>query len=203
MYGQERPTQHLELISILENRLPKGSRIQAGYLESKKQDNTSLKTWDTAMMRIIAVDTAARNAIQMSRSYGNPDIVHSFPSNAVPPTRSTKKRGSALLTREAEEPSRKGTLAVRTALDVPLVAAIRVCHSCGNPAHMLNDCPALYFTDTNSDYSCNWTDSVVGKTWLTNGEAMWQIKLIPRRYEVRERYLPAGSPPFLMCKEEG
>ena len=66
------PTQHLELISILERRLPKGSRIESDYLESKKQDNNSLKKWDTAMTRIIPVVTAARNAIRMSRSYGNP-----------------------------------------------------------------------------------------------------------------------------------
>ena len=83
------PTQHLELISILEKRLSRGGRIQSDYFESEKQDNIPLKTWDMAMMRIIAIVTAARNAICMSRSYGNPDIVYSFPSNAVPPSRTT------------------------------------------------------------------------------------------------------------------
>ena len=58
---------------------------------------------------------------------------------------------------------------------------------------MLNDCPALHFTDTNT------ADSIVGKAWTANGEAMWQERLILPGYEVRERYHPAGSPPFLMC----
>ena len=107
----------------------------------------------------------------MSRSYGNPDLVYSFPSTAVPPPRSSKKRGSTLATREAEPPSGKGTLAVRTSLDVPLVAA-RVCRSCGNPAHMVPACPVLYYTDTNNDHSSNWAESVVGRAWLANGEAM-------------------------------
>lgn len=95
------------------------------------------------------------------------------------------------MTREADAPGVKGTLAVRTSLDVPLVAATRVCRSCGNPAHILNDCPALYFTDTNNDHSCNWADSIVGKTWSDNGETMWQERLV--------RYHPADSQPFLMC----
>ena len=115
------------------------------------------------MMRIIAVVTAARNAIRMSRSYGNPIIVYSLPSNAVSPSRS---------------PYERGTLAVRMSLDEPLVAATRVCCPCSNPTHILNDCPALYFTDTNTDHSCSWTDSIVGRAWLTNGEAMWQEMLI-------------------------
>ena len=75
------------------------------------------------MMRIITVVSAAREAIRMSRSYGNPDLVYSFPSTAVPPSRSSQKRGSALATREADPPSGKSTLAVRTSLGVPLVAA--------------------------------------------------------------------------------
>ena len=93
------------------------------------------------MMRVITVVSAARWAIRMSRSYGNPDLVYSFPSTAVPPPRASQKRGSTLATREAEPPSGKSNLAVRTSLDVPLVAA-RACRSCGNPAHMLPACPA-------------------------------------------------------------
>ena len=171
------PNQHVELVTVLEKRLACGSRIQADYLESKRGDSMSPHTWETAMMRIITVVSAAREAIRMSRSYGNPDLIYSFPSTAVPPPRSSHKRGSTLATREAEPPSGKGTLAVRTSLDVPLVAA-RVCRSCGNPAHMLPACPVLYYTDTNNDHSTNWAESVVGRVWLANGEAMWQERLI-------------------------
>ena len=71
-------SQHDELISILEKRLPRGSRIQADYIAHKLRDNESPKTWEVAMMRIIAVVTAAREAIHMSRSYGNPDIVQQY-----------------------------------------------------------------------------------------------------------------------------
>ena len=156
------PTQHVELVTILVKRLARGSRIQSDYFESKRADSVSPRTWESAMMRIITVVSAAREAIRMSRSYGNPDLVYSFPSTAVPPTRSSKKRGSTLATREAEPPSGKSTLAVRTSLDVPLVAA-RVCRSCGNPAHMLPVCPVLDYTDTNTDHSCNWSESIVGQ----------------------------------------
>lgn len=103
------------------------------------------------------------------------------------------------MTREADAPSGKGTLAVRTSLDVPLVAATRVCRSCGKPAHILNDCPAFYFTDTNTDHFCNWADSIVGKAWSANGENMWQERLVLPGYEIRERFHPAASPPFLIC----
>ena len=80
-------SQHDELISIFERRLPRGSRIQADYIAHKSRDDESPKTWEVTMMRIIAVVTAARETIRMSRSYGNPDIVYSFPSTAVSPPR--------------------------------------------------------------------------------------------------------------------
>ena len=44
-------------------------------------------------MRIISVVTTARATIRMSRSYGNPDTVYSFPSTAIPAPRSARKRG--------------------------------------------------------------------------------------------------------------
>ena len=66
------------------------------------------------MMRIITVVSAAREAIRMSRRYGNPDLIYSFPSTAVSPLRSSQKRESTLAIREADPPSGKSTLAVRT-----------------------------------------------------------------------------------------
>ena len=156
------PNQHVELVTILEKRLARGSRIQSDSFESKRGDSMSPHTWETAMMRVITVVSAAHEAIRMSRSYGNPDLVYSFPSTAVPRPRSSKKRGSTLATREAESPSGKSTLAVHTSLDVPLVAA-RVCRSRGNPAHMLPACPVLYYTDTDTDtdHSCNCRSGMV------------------------------------------
>ena len=124
------------------------------------------------MMRVISVVSAAREAIRMSRSYGNPDLIYSFPSTAVPPPRASQKRESTLAIRDVDPPSGKSTLAIRTSLDVPPVAP-RVCRSCGNPAHMLPACPVLYYTDTNNDHSINWVESVVGQAWLANGEAIW------------------------------
>ena len=165
-------SQHDELISILEKRLPRGSRIQADYVAHKSMDDESPETWEVAMMRIIAVVTAAREATRMSRSYGNPEIVYSFPSTAVPPPRSTKKRASTLAIRDVDTPSGSSNLAVRSSLDVPLVAAVRVCRSCGNPAHILTECPVLYYSDTNNDHACNRSDSIVGKAWLAQGEVM-------------------------------
>ena len=191
------PTQNVELVTILKKRLARGSRVQSDYFESKRADTVSPRTWEPAMMRVVTVVCAAREAIRMSRSYGNADVIYSFPSTAVPPLRWSKKRGSTLAIREAEPPSGKSTLAVRTSLDAPLIAA-RLCCSCGNPAHMLPTCPVLYYTDTNTEHSCNWADSTLGQAWLAIGEVMWQERLILPGYESRQRYHPVGSPPFLM-----
>ena len=78
------PNQHVELVTILEKRLARGSRVQSDYFESKRGDSMSSRTWESAMMRVITVVSTAREAIRMSRSYGNPDLVYSFPSTAVP-----------------------------------------------------------------------------------------------------------------------
>ena len=78
------PTQHVELVTILEKRLARGSRIQSDYFESKRSDPVSPRTWESAMMRVITVVSAAREAIRMSRSYGNPDLIYSFPSTSSP-----------------------------------------------------------------------------------------------------------------------
>ena len=45
------PNQHMELVTILEKRLARGSRIQSDYFESKRGDSMSPHTWETAMMR--------------------------------------------------------------------------------------------------------------------------------------------------------
>ena len=82
------------------------------------------------------------------------------------------------------------------------MAAARVCRSCGDPKHILADCPVMYYSDTNNDHGCNWSDSFVGKAWLAHGEVMWQERLILPGYETRERYHPAGAPPYLMCNNK-
>ena len=58
--------QQAELVSILEKRLARGSRIQADYLESKRNDSVSPNTWEVAIMRIISVVTTSRATIRMS-----------------------------------------------------------------------------------------------------------------------------------------
>ena len=60
----------------------------------------------------------------------------------------------------------------------------------------------MYYSDTNNDHGCNWSDSFVGKAWLAQGEVMWQERLILPGYETRERYHPAGAPPYLMCNNK-
>ena len=80
------------------------------------------------MMRVIVVASKAREAIRMSRSYSNPDIIYSFPSTAVPPPRSSKKRVSALAIPESETPSGKCTLAIRIWLE--FAAHVETLHTC-------------------------------------------------------------------------
>ena len=57
---------------------------------------------------------------------------------------------------------------------------------------MLPAYPVLYYTDTNTDHSTNWSESIVGQALLANGEAMWQERLILPGYEHRQRFHPAG-----------
>ena len=56
----------------------------------------------------------------------------------------------------------------------------------------------MYYTDSNTDYHCDWSESVVGKAWVAYGEAMWQEKLILSGYEDRRLHYPKGFEPFLM-----
>ena len=83
--------------------------------------------------------------------------------------------------------------------DVPLVKSKRVCRSCGDPHHSLADCPQLYYTDCNSEHNIDWSESVLGKLWATEGQPKWNGSLKLPGYEKRERYHPKGSQPFLMC----
>ena len=50
------PTQHVELVTILEKRLARGSRIQSDYFESKRVDTVSPRTWESAMMRVVTLE---------------------------------------------------------------------------------------------------------------------------------------------------
>jgi hypothetical protein len=198
--GELQKEQHLELISILEKRLPRGSRIQNDYNHSKVNDVSAAVTWEMAMLRIIAVVSAARESIRMSASYGDPTQVYSYPSTAVPPSKSRKRMAE----REAQPTfSGKSTLAVRDVEEVPLMVATttKVCRSCGDSSHTLRQCPSMYYTDTNNDHNVEWVDSKLGKTWADNGEVKWQEHLILPGYENRRMFHPKGSEPFLMVAD--
>ena len=126
--------QHLELISILEKRLPKNSRISTDYFKAKDADERDPHKWSEAMFRIIHVVSTARSTIEAGREYGNPNTIYSFPSTAIPPTRvTTVVAPRALATHDSPTPLQTGALAIRDDFDVPLIASLRVCRSCGNP----------------------------------------------------------------------
>ena len=82
----------------------------------------------------------------------------------------------------------------------PYLARVR--RSCGDPAHMLTECPVLYYADTNNDHSRHRSDSIVGKAWMSKDEILWQKRLILPGYGIRQRCHPAGSSPYLMCNSK-
>ena len=109
-------TQHAELIQILEKLLAKGSQIQQDYLRAKADDNTPPHTWYSTMLRIGQV-AEARAMMNLIKSYGNPDVVYSFPASAVPPDVGKKETSGASAKAPSPTPSassRSVTATVRT-----------------------------------------------------------------------------------------
>ena len=137
------------------------------------------------------------------KSYGNPEVVYSFPSSAIPPevgkketTRASVKTPSptpsgtskslttTVRTPSSYVPTQHG-LAVRASTEVPFVPNLLACLSCGSKSHMLIDCPILYYSDSNTDHSADWEDSTLGMAWAAVGFTEWQQHLVPPGYEDR------------------
>ena len=212
-------TQHAELILILEKRLAKGSQIQQDYLKVKAADNSPPHTRYSTMLRIGQVLAEARAMMNLIKSYGNPETVYSFPALAVPPDVGKKEtsRASAMAPSPTPSASSKSVtatvrtpssyvptqhgLSVRASTKVPLVSMFRPCRSCGSKAHLLADCPVLYYSDSNTDHQADWEDSTVGMAWAAVGYTEWQLNLVLPAYEERVQYYPKGSKPYLMCND--
>ena len=98
--------QHAELIQIMENRLAKGSQIQQDYLKAKAADTSPPNTWTwlKTMPRIGQILAEARSMMNLIKSYGNPDVVYSFPTSAIPPDVGKKETGRASV--KAPSPTR-------------------------------------------------------------------------------------------------
>ena len=112
-------TQHAELIQILEKRLAKGSQIQQDNLKAKAADTSPPNTWTwlKTMLRIGQVLPDARSMMDLIKSYGNPEVVYSFPSSAMPPDVGKKETGRASVKAPSPIPSassRSLTATVRT-----------------------------------------------------------------------------------------
>ena len=60
---------------------------------------------------------------------------------------------------------------------------------------MLNECPILYYSDSNTDHSADWEDSTLGMAWAAVGFAEWQQHLVLPGYEDRVLLLPKGVAP--------
>ena len=193
-----------ELITILEKRLPIGSRILSDYRASKAKSNNPDDTWDTAIYRIIECLENARALISISKSYGPTDMVYSYPATAIPPFLPKGKGGSDTpLELAVRKPSNNTTLPkaplARRDDTTPLqVITPKICHSCGSREHNLHVCPVMYATDSNCDHHIPWAESNLGKAWLDQGYDEYQKDLILPGYEDRRLHLPIGSKPYMM-----
>ena len=156
------------MITILEKRLPIGSRILSDYREAKATANTLNETWHEALERIIQCLDKARALISISKSYGPTNVVYSFPATAKPPLLIHGKGGNAPQTLAVREPMTmtslpKVSLAHRDDTIALQVITPKVCHSCGSTGHNLHACPVLYVTDSNCDHHIPWAESTLGK----------------------------------------
>ena len=189
-------TQYAELILILEKRLAKGSQIQQDYLKAKAADNSPPHTRYSTMLRIGQVLTEARAMMNLIKSYGNPETVYSFSLSEVPrdvgkketsrasakapsPTPSASSRSLTVTVRTPSSyvPTQHG-LSVRASTEVPLVPILRLCRSCGTKAHLLTECPVLYYSDANSDHQTECESSTVGMAWAAVEYPEWQLNLV-------------------------
>ena len=77
-FAQEReikPSQHKDLVKLIEKRFPPNSQITMDYLHMKLQDNvTEAETWKSCMIRFIKVLNIARRAQAKVVKYGSPSV---------------------------------------------------------------------------------------------------------------------------------
>ena len=92
-------------------------------------------------------------------------------------------------------------LSVRASTEVPLVPILRLCRSCGTKAHLLTECPVLYYLDAYTNHQVEWESSTVGMAWAAVGYTEWQLNLTLPGYEDRVQCYPKGSKPYLMCND--
>ena len=77
----------------------------------------------------------------------------------------------------------------------------RKCRSCGSKSRILNECPILYYSDSNTDHSADREDSTLGMAWAAVGFTEWQQHLVLPGYEDRVLLLIKGSKPYLMSND--
>ena len=157
--------------------------------------------------------------MNLIKSYGNPDVVYSFPPSAHPPEVGKKETGRASVKAPSATPpvtSRSLTttvhtagsyiptqhgLAVRASMEVLFVPNLLACRSCGSKSHMLGECPILCYSDSNTDHSADWEDSTSGMAWAAVGFSEWQQHLVLPGYKDRVLLLPKGFKPCLMSND--
>ena len=171
------------------------------------------------MLRIGQVLAEARSMMDLIKSYGNPDVVYSFPPSANPPEVGKKETSRASFKAPSPTPSvtsrsltttvrtpgsyipTQHGLAVRASTEVPFVPNLLACRLCGSKSHMLNECPILFYSDSNTDHLADWEDSTLGMAWAAVGFTEWQQHLVLPGYEDHVQYLPKGSKPYLMSND--
>ena len=142
--------------------------------------------------------------MNLIKSYGNPDVVYSFPSSAVPPDVGKKETGRASVKAPSHTPSAASgslTTTVRTPGSyvptqhglVSVVQVYRACRSCGSKAQLLVECRVLYYSDSNTDHLAEWEGSTLGMAWAAVGFTEWQQHLVLPRYEDCVQYYPRGT----------
>ena len=132
------------------------------------------------MLRSGQVLAEARSMMNLIKSYGNPDVVYSFPPSAHPPEVGKIETGRASVKAPSPTPSAASRsltmtvrttglyiptqhgLAVRASTEVPFVPNLLACRSCRSKMHMLSEYPILYYSDSNTDHQADWENSTLG-----------------------------------------
>ena len=187
--------QHKQLIAILEKRILADSQIKSDYLRERGPVPLE-EEWSHAMRRFLKVMGKARAAIKIVKMYGNVKDIISYPMTATPPRNPNAKIKLATRDPTTGLSTAPLTLAKRHNGDMlPPLHRSAVCRSCGSSEHSIQTCPALYWSDSNTDHDVDWDQSKLGKLWKSFGYRERQKDLVLPGYEFQSLLKPLGTAP--------
>jgi hypothetical protein len=189
--GPVSPSQHAHLITLIEKRLPADSQIRIDYFLRRGARAHPRETWKDAMIHFHRCISDVRASMKKNESYGDPARVYDFHPDSLrhlPPRRVASKATSSAPT----------PLVRRSEVATPAPPRDPVCcPSCGHYGHGRPTCPHRWQSDANNDPTLSWTDSYLGRKWLSYGRHQYEAtssSLVRRSDTINHHGLAQRSP---------